>query len=671
MNRYPWDNTTENIAAQDDTRYETPQGAQQKADKAEQNAKNYTDNKLSLPELPIPNGAVVERHIRSENVTERTIAQKAVTRSKIGTGAVGSQELDSSLLKNFGDIAVQAKFQEVDNKFDDMTKVRKLKVGEELNALLTSYNNISIDEGIYDVTVPVSNLANKSIIGVSPNKSILKLSDSAFFDMLNARNLLVENITIQVSITNENKLLKLKCQMPGSGTTAIWNIKFKNVKLIAVDYANPTIANYYVTGKYTGLSIEAVNPYGMYNCYFDLQIVNPNVGFEVVSHTPTTSDGWITTCHFDLEINNFSLYGLDLETNNFFTNTFNLKLVDINLAGAVRTAVKFGPGVTENIINSIILFRDGSDVGFSLFDVSDTAIRNTINSGYVEGKIVGYNNLIERNSFNCTWVDVDNKSKTGGVISAELSSNLNNIFGNGNMLSGFLGKYYTATAGATYTLFDDLNTQFGRLLRISSPNQNGYVALNCDPSFSFMIGKMVTMTVKAKTTSQNFRVGFNLGSTGVISGRYHSGSGSYELLTVTATVRNTASSFNPILQMLDAAGSSVDIEWIVVSIGSVAPTQYIAHANNYNFKEYRSGPPAVGTFKVGDILWNPTPSNGGVSHWECTTAGTPGTWTPVQVGVMNSISAAPLGQGFIAVVSGVIYMAKGTASAADWVQISN
>ncbi|MDP9676284.1 hypothetical protein J2W97_002279 [Paenibacillus jamilae] len=44
-NPYPWKhgNTSENTAAELDPRYETPLGAQEKADKAEQNAKTYTD----------------------------------------------------------------------------------------------------------------------------------------------------------------------------------------------------------------------------------------------------------------------------------------------------------------------------------------------------------------------------------------------------------------------------------------------------------------------------------------------------------------------------------------------------------------------------------------------------------------------------------------------------
>ncbi|WP_340011789.1 GDSL-type esterase/lipase family protein [Paenibacillus sp. FSL H7-0690] len=87
-NRYPWKtNTSQNTADQDDPRYETPGGAQYKADRAEQNAKDYSDQKLNTfknaPELDIQNGAIVTRHLRDEVVTTPKLAQKAVNLSKV------------------------------------------------------------------------------------------------------------------------------------------------------------------------------------------------------------------------------------------------------------------------------------------------------------------------------------------------------------------------------------------------------------------------------------------------------------------------------------------------------------------------------------------------------------------------------------------------------------
>jgi hypothetical protein len=39
-----------------------------------------------------------------------------------------------------------------------------------------------------------------------------------------------------------------------------------------------------------------------------------------------------------------------------------------------------------------------------------------------------------------------------------------------------------------------------------------------------------------------------------------------------------------------------------------------------------SGPPTVGTWNRGDIVWNSFPSAGGVPGWVCVASGTPGTW---------------------------------------------
>lgn len=43
----------------------------------------------------------------------------------------------------------------------------------------------------------------------------------------------------------------------------------------------------------------------------------------------------------------------------------------------------------------------------------------------------------------------------------------------------------------------------------------------------------------------------------------------------------------------------------------------------------RTAAPAVGTWAVGDIVYNSTPSAGSPAGWRCTVAGTPGTWEPI------------------------------------------
>lgn len=47
---------------------------------------------------------------------------------------------------------------------------------------------------------------------------------------------------------------------------------------------------------------------------------------------------------------------------------------------------------------------------------------------------------------------------------------------------------------------------------------------------------------------------------------------------------------------------------------------------NMNKLGFGSAAPTTGTYKVGDIVWNYTPTSGGYMGWVCTAAGTPGTW---------------------------------------------
>jgi len=110
-NQYPWSsNTTPPIASQDDPRYETPGGAANKIEQSLQDSKEYTDESLLSYEAQTVN-----------------IADDAVTRPKIAPGAVGGTELDQSLLDYTTDIAVAAKFNEVDSQLAETVEELALK----------------------------------------------------------------------------------------------------------------------------------------------------------------------------------------------------------------------------------------------------------------------------------------------------------------------------------------------------------------------------------------------------------------------------------------------------------------------------------------------------------------------------------------------------------------
>jgi len=89
----------------------------------------------------------------------------------------------------------------------------------------------------------------------------------------------------------------------------------------------------------------------------------------------------------------------------------------------------------------------------------------------------------------------------------------------------------------------------------------------------------------------------------------------------------------PVLLRLGAALRlwSVGSEQTFSSDGDIhsrSDNKTIAIANNgaYHYIGWASATPTTGTYKVGDILFNSSPSAGGFIGWTCVTAGTPGVW---------------------------------------------
>jgi len=98
------------------------------------------------------------------------------------------------------------------------------------------------------------------------------------------------------------------------------------------------------------------------------------------------------------------------------------------------------------------------------------------------------------------------------------------------------------------------------------------------------------------------------------------------------------------------------------------------NATKWRSISYDTSPPSANKYPwnfEGDEVINISPTNGGILKWVCTVGGNPGTWTPIQAGVLNSVSSAPSFIGQIAVVNNIAYIATGTNSASDWKQISN
>lgn len=66
----------------------------------------------------------------------------------------------------------------------------------------------------------------------------------------------------------------------------------------------------------------------------------------------------------------------------------------------------------------------------------------------------------------------------------------------------------------------------------------------------------------------------------------------------------------------------------VPNLFSASPGKSVEVLNNFSGRrvEFGTAPPGAGTYEVGDITWNTTPTAGKPIGWTCLTAGTPGTW---------------------------------------------
>jgi hypothetical protein len=54
--------------------------------------------------------------------------------------------------------------------------------------------------------------------------------------------------------------------------------------------------------------------------------------------------------------------------------------------------------------------------------------------------------------------------------------------------------------------------------------------------------------------------------------------------------------------------------------------RFAESATGWGIERYDTAPPATGTWKIGDIIWNESPAAGGYIGWVCVADGTPGTW---------------------------------------------
>ncbi|MEV4066226.1 right-handed parallel beta-helix repeat-containing protein [Nonomuraea dietziae] len=92
----------------------------------------------------------------------------------------------------------------------------------------------------------------------------------------------------------------------------------------------------------------------------------------------------------------------------------------------------------------------------------------------------------------------------------------------------------------------------------------------------------------------------------------------------------------------------------------------------YSFVVTLDALPTTGYWEKGMVVQLRDPAPGQPLRWVCVVADTPGTWRPEAAqGVPASITAVPSYQGQLALQGAALYVATGTASAADWRKVAD
>lgn len=160
MTLYPWrqygKNTTEEIASQVESQWETPGGAQQKADQAEENAKKYADEnfaKNAFSKVASPGRATVESEDKEDTLTLEAgtgiaittdPAQKKVTIWTQGDSAPGAH---GETHNHDGTDPIPDLVQLRDDFDDYKNEIRSLGLGIDVDPRLSSDLNQEINTG--------------------------------------------------------------------------------------------------------------------------------------------------------------------------------------------------------------------------------------------------------------------------------------------------------------------------------------------------------------------------------------------------------------------------------------------------------------------------------------------------------------------------------------------
>jgi hypothetical protein len=490
MSQYPWDNTTQNIAAENDSRYETPGGAQAKADKAEQDAKDYTDAKLNSPELPIPNGSIVERHIRDENVSSRTLAQKAVQRRHIETGAVGWQELDPALVADIDDVIINANFERIDEQLAESEINVKYPPSPLVGVKMDGITNDTVAFGLImnkakelnaklylpGGTIVLSGTLNNSVLSRmivkgagAENTTIRFVGDNPLFDMKGVREFTITDLTIVVDDTNTYPVFDGR----SNSTNVIQNNRIERIKMFRQTKDG--------VGLYSGIVLESINIDGgvVYNFIANVEVNYCKDGILLGAIKPVGGGigAWATSNRIvDCKvISAFSrgagVYLTHPVGNNGWTqvstNVFDNIIVQdaVYISGTTRYGLLIDGQV--NTFKSPMVWADGTEdsfFGISIKNTNNSIFGNTIQGGYIEGQVFG-RELLRENDISCFIHE--RISYTGSLTYQEQYKNAaSNYIWNGDFSQG-LAWWTTSGTPTTTEIVNDSLSPTGRAYKLT------------------------------------------------------------------------------------------------------------------------------------------------------------------------------------------------------------
>ena len=337
--------------------------------------------------------------------------------------------------------------------------------------------------------------------------------------------------------------------------------------------------------------------------------------------------------------------------NNTFLNQF------FDNAGAVQTAGK-----------PVVLFDDVSSRRRTIFigcvgmdDVDDMAVAtgetvtddnashqianrgvttNNLRAPYVKSNLLG-NGQFDFWNYGTPFVDV-------GI-------------GNGSTADLWLGNLnsnqYTITRDATNTLFG----QFGCAINIDTDNGTGTFSgisqqIDVDGGttsgtpdtrtgvpIKWLRGKEITLTaiIKGSAANTSWKLTLNDDAVSDSSSQATTLGTDWKVVRVTHTVDSSATFVTAFIGINDPTNSkTLFVDSMTCHVGfarheDIRPTPWgegpdavksglMVIGGKKHF--YGTAAPTAGTWVVGDITWNTSPSPSGNAGWICTIAGTPGTW---------------------------------------------